>query len=84
MNCPASTAARTPPPYLGLDEITEFVPFTAEAIRKLMQRGVLVERLHYFRHGRRLIFKWEAVVAWIEQRDAETERIPMLNGGLAE
>jgi len=58
----------TPKPYLYVDELTALVPWTAEAIRMKVRRGELQRGVHYSqeRHRARLIFKWDAIVAFIE------------------
>jgi hypothetical protein len=60
-------------PYLSIGQLAAKTPWSVEAIRKMMVRGVLKERKHYFRpfgqrHG--LVFKWSAIVALIEQPPA--------------
>jgi hypothetical protein len=67
-----------PKPYIELDDFPNLTPFTAAAIRAYMHRGELVEGTHYFRapgRGKRRpgrpIFKWAAIVEWIESRRPE-------------
>jgi hypothetical protein len=57
-----------PKPYLYIEELAEFVPWSIEAIRKKVQRGELRLGVHYFqdRHRARLIFKWASIVELIE------------------
>lgn len=55
-------------PYLSLAELSREIPFSEQAIRALMHRGELRDGEHYFRRGRRLVFKWAAIEAWIEGR----------------
>jgi hypothetical protein len=55
-------------PYIELRDFPDLTPFTEQAIRGHMQRGELVEGTHYFRIGRRVVFKWTAIVEWIERR----------------
>ncbi len=57
---------REPPPYLALDELPRYVPFSTSAIRALISRGELVEGEHFFRRGRRLVFRWSSIVEWLE------------------
>jgi len=67
------TAERVAPkPYLYIEELTALVPWTAEAIRTKVRRGELQRGVHYFqeRHRARLIFKWDAIVAFIERPPA--------------
>ncbi len=64
----------SPKPYLYVEELAELVPWSIEAIRKRVQRGELRLGTHYFqeRQRARLIFKWEMIVALIEQGSAIT------------
>lgn len=57
-----------PKPYLSLEEVASLTPFSTQAIRMYVHRGDLREGEHFFRKGRRLVFKWEAICAWIEGR----------------
>jgi hypothetical protein len=50
---------RLPKPYVSVKELTELTPWTEEAIRTMMRKRVFVEGKHYFRVGRRDVFKWE-------------------------
>lgn len=62
-------------PYLSISELARLTPWTDQAIRTMVSRGVFREGEHYFHVGRRPVFKWEAIVAFIEQRPAH-ERVP--------
>ena len=55
-------------PYLYIEELAALTPWTAQAIRKKVQRGELRAGVHYFQENyrARLIFKWEAIVQLIE------------------
>jgi hypothetical protein len=66
-----------PKPYIELADFPRLTPFTVSAIRMHIQRGVLIEGRHFFRHGRRLVFKWAAIEEWIERRTAEFSAEPM-------
>jgi hypothetical protein len=78
-------------PYLSTSELSELTPWTEDAIKKLMQRGVLQPGRDWFHFGRRIVFKWAAIVDLIENeghdrehRDGEAViKVPMLNGGIA-
>lgn len=59
---------KEPPPYISYSDFPDFTPFTEQAIRAYVHRGDLKEGIHYFRHGRRVIFKWAAIEEWIEKR----------------
>jgi hypothetical protein len=55
-------------PYLYSEELAELTPWTIEAIHTKVRRGELQRGVHYFqdRRGERLIFKWAAIVEFIE------------------
>ena len=57
-----------PKPYLYVEELAALVPWTVDAIRTKVRRGEVLHGVHYFQDGRRarLIFKWDAIVAFIE------------------
>lgn len=68
-----------PKPYLSIRELSALTPWTEQAIRSKMAKGILREGEHFFHDGRRPVFKWDAVVAYIEGvgDDAEQQvRIP--------
>lgn len=55
--------------YLHIDQLAELTPWTSDAIKAMVRRGVLVRGQHYFQplgHGSKMIFKWSAVVGLIE------------------
>jgi hypothetical protein len=55
--------------YLDAAELAARTPWSVEAIRRMVGRGVLRRGVHYFQPlGPRtqLIFKWSAIVALIE------------------
>ena len=57
-------------PYMSAKQLAEVTPWTVNAIRKMMARGVLKRGVHYFQPlGRRreVVFKWSAIVVMIEQ-----------------
>lgn len=62
-------------PYLSIAELAQLTPWTDQAIRTMISRGVFREGEHYFHVGRRPVFKWVAVVGFIE-RGGEDERVP--------
>jgi hypothetical protein len=57
-----------PRPYVSLEELASLIPFSTQAIRLYVHRKVLREGVHFFRVGRRLVFKWAAICEWIEGR----------------
>ena len=76
---PASPELRAAKPYLCAEELAELTPFTEEAIRTMVKRKELMEGIHYFRVGRRIVFKWLAVVEFIEKPCSQN--ISLLRGG---
>ena len=62
-------------PYVSIAELAELTPWTDQAIRTMISRGVFREREHFFYVGRRPVFKWAAIVGFIEQRPAR-DRVP--------
>ena len=69
-------------PYLYVEQLAEVTPWSQDAIRNMISRGVFTEGVHYFRPrgpGSRPIFSWRAVVEYIEE-SARTERIRLADG----
>ena len=62
-------------PYLSISELATLTPWTDQAIRTMVSRGIFREGEHFFYVGRRPVFKWAAVVAFIEQ-GPPPERVP--------
>lgn len=69
--------------YLSLEELCQRIPYRPQTVRNLMSQGVLRQGVHYFKPtSRRIVFKWEAVRAWIEGNDRkERLMIPLARGG---
>lgn len=65
-----------PKPYLSIRELSALTPWTEQAIRTMMAKGVVKEGEHFFYVGRRTVFKWEAVVEFIERKSSERSAIP--------
>lgn len=71
-----------PKPYLSIRELSTLTPWTEQAIRTMMAKTILREGVHFFHVGRRPVFKWEAIVQFIEHRDArQPSGIPLHRGG---
>jgi len=69
-------------PYMHVEELARVTPWSEVAIRTMMTRGLFREGQHYFKVGRRPVFKWAAVVAFIENRPSERiEPLPHFRGG---
>jgi hypothetical protein len=72
----------SPKPYLSIRDLAACTPWTEQAIRTMMSKGIFCEGEHFFHVGRKPIFKWEAIVFFIEQREEPPEpRIPLKRGG---
>ena len=69
---PDQTAAQ-PKPYVSIRELSLLTPWTEQAIRTMMAKSILREGEHFFHVGRRPVFKWEAIVQFIEQRDTQPQ-----------
>jgi hypothetical protein len=71
-----------PKPYVSVAELAALTPFSELSIRTMMARGILKKDVHYFDVGRRRVFKWQAVVDFIEHGGVEDlPRIPLYGGG---
>ncbi len=72
----------SPKPYLSIRELACFTPWTEQAIRTMMSKGIFCEGEHFFHVGRKPVFKWAAIVLFIERREELSEpRIPLRRGG---
>jgi hypothetical protein len=66
--------------YLSIDALAKRLELSPKTIRNKMAKGVFKLGVHYFRPpGLTPRFKWAAIVAWMEQPQAEpqTDIIPM-------
>lgn len=73
-----------PKPYISAEELTQRTPWTLDAIEKMIRRGLLVRGRHYFQptgQRGRLIFKWVAIVALIEERAIQSGSESMIEAG---
>jgi hypothetical protein len=55
--------------YLSVEQLAAITPWSEEAIRRMVSRGVLKKGVHYFQPlgaRSRLVFKWSAIVQLIE------------------
>jgi helix-turn-helix protein len=70
--------------YLTITEVAQRLKLKPKTVRNKMNAGVFTEGVHYFRRkGIGTRFKWGAVVAWLEQKEAtasEGDSIPMARG----
>jgi len=62
-------------PYLSIAELAQLTPWTDQAIRTMISRGVFREGQHFVYVGRRPVFKWAAIVGFIEQGPPR-DRVP--------
>lgn len=58
-------------PYLSIADLAARTPWSEQAIRTMMSRGVFQEGKHYFHVGRRPVFKWEAIVRFIQLSETD-------------
>lgn len=67
-----------PKPYLSVAELSRLTPWTEQAIRTMISKGILRCDEHFFYVGRRAVFKWAAIVAFIEGRISapSSDRLP--------
>jgi hypothetical protein len=74
--------------YLTIEELSARLKLEPKTIRNKMASGVFRKGIHYFSpHGLRPRFKWNAIVAWLEEKDAPlsevaADAIPMARGYL--
>jgi hypothetical protein len=52
--------------FLSIADLCKRIPYAPQTIRNLMSAGVLKRNLHYMKPRGRIMFKWSAVLAWIE------------------
>ncbi len=78
--------------YLTINELAARLKYKPDTIREKMRTGIFTQGVHYFhRKGMRPLFKWGAVVEWIESEDRQKNqgkgssssdfKIPMRRGG---
>jgi hypothetical protein len=64
----------TPRAYLNAEQLSVLTPWSPDAIRRMVQRGVLHKGEHFFQPlgpGTHRLYKWSAIVELIESNDAE-------------
>lgn len=62
--------------YLNAEQLAAITPWSADAIEKMVRRGVLKLGVHYFQpqgRGTKLIFKWAAICEFIEADNQSRE-----------
>jgi hypothetical protein len=57
--------------YLSVHQLAAMIPYREQTIRNMMCAGELRDGVHYFRKGRRVIFRWSAVQRWIREHASE-------------
>ena len=73
--------------YLYIDQLADLTPWSPQAIRTMIARGIFKENVHYFRPNgavSRPIFSWTAVVQYIEgpqTKPADERAVPLAAGG---
>lgn len=74
--------------YMYIEQLAEVTPWSPQAIRTMVTRGVLREGEHFFRpggHGTRMIFSWEAIVKFIEGNNScatNDDSVSLANGAV--
>jgi hypothetical protein len=74
--------------YLTVEELSARLKLEPKTIRNKMASGIFRRGIHYFSpQGLRPRFKWSAIVAWLEEKDAPlrevaADAIPMARGYL--
>jgi len=74
--------------YLTIEELSDQLKLEPKTIRNKMASGIFRRGIHYFSpQGLRPRFKWSAIVAWLEEKDAPlgevaADAIPMARGYL--
>jgi hypothetical protein len=74
--------------YLTIEELSARLKLESKTIRNKMAAGIFRKGIHYFSpQGLRPRFKWSAIVAWLEEKDAPlsevaADAIPMARGYL--
>jgi hypothetical protein len=53
--------------YLSVRQLAQRIPYGEQTIRNLMSQGVFRLREHYLKPRGRVIFRWRAVQAWLEE-----------------
>lgn len=56
-------------PYVSIAELSRLTPWSENAIRTMMSRGIFREGYHYFHVRRRAVFKWVNLVEFIQKGD---------------
>jgi hypothetical protein len=56
-----------PKPYVSIAELAQLTPWTEQAIRTMISKGIFVEGKHYYHVGRRTVFKWKQVCQFIDE-----------------
>lgn len=78
--------AKTVRQYLYIEQLAACTPWTPDAIRTMIARGIFKLGVHYFKpHGpnSRPIFSWDAIVRYIEGDEMSAQdgdRIPLADG----
>jgi len=62
----AAADSAVPKPYVSIAELAKLTPWTQQAIRTMISRGIFVEGKHYVHVGRRTVFKWTEVCRFID------------------
>jgi hypothetical protein len=70
---PSDQTSATARVYLSAEQLSELTPWSVQALNAMRKRGTLRLGVHYFQpagRGSQVLYKWEAMRAFIEARDA--------------
>lgn len=56
------------PEYVSIRDLTKRIPYSEGTIRNMMSRGTLRLGEHYVKPNGRVMFKWSAVNAWLNEQ----------------
>jgi hypothetical protein len=63
-----ATAKGQPEEYLSIRALSQRIPYAEQTIRNLMSGGVFKLGEHYVKPRGRVVFKWSAMRAWLEEQ----------------
>lgn len=61
--------------YLTITELSKRIKYSKQSIYNLIYKKVFIQQEHYFKPTpKKLLFKWDAIKAWIERDLPSTAR----------
>ncbi len=65
--------------YLSVKQLAKRITYSEQTVRNLKLAGEFVEGKHFFKSRGRVIFSWNAMRVWVEnKRPAEAREIPLV------